>query len=265
MKDPDISVIICTCNRADRLAGLFKDLESQIIGEPRFPWEIVLVDNNSTDRTRELVEKCRGEGRLDIRYVFEKRQGKCFALNTGIDSARGELLAFTDDDVKLDKYWISALHEASLGYPHGCFGGRVLPMGDIPLPPWLTDKDAKYRIYGGALVKHDHGVEPEEYGPLSNPPIGANMFVRKQIFEKHGYFNTKLGYLSSEVNIGSEDSEIMHRFRSAGEAILYYPKALVHHPVPVDRINKAYFRKWWWVTDEARPAGSTFPGTASVT
>ena len=91
-------------------------------------------------------------------------------------------------------------------------------------------------------------------------PIGANMFVRKSMFEKHGYFNTQLGQINSEVNIGTEDSEIMFRFKGGGEAILYYPRALAYHPVLTDRMEKAYFRKWWWGNGRGQGPMVRLPG-----
>ena len=156
MTEPYISVIICTRNRAERLPGIFEDLKEQRLTHA-FTWEVLLVDNGSTDGTRDIVEKYGKEGNLDIRYMFEGTQGKCFALNSGIKAARGELLAFTDDDVRLDNYWLWAIHEAGSTQPHNCFGGKVLPLSNPALPAWLARDDKRFEIYGGALVKHDWG------------------------------------------------------------------------------------------------------------
>jgi glucosyl-dolichyl phosphate glucuronosyltransferase len=244
MNEPLLSVIICTYNRSDRLKNVLEDLKNQYFPGIQFSWEVVVVDNNSTDSTRRLVETYAKD--LSIQYLFEPVQGKSFALNAGIRAARGEFLAFTDDDVVIDKYWVSSVHEAFNTYPHNCFGGKVLPIMEGPLPVWLSEDNKKYRIHGGPIVSHDCGDEIKVYDETMWVPIGANTFVRRKLFYKYGYYSTQLGFYSKEALIYGEDSEIMFRFKKRGEPILYYPKALVFHPAPIDRIKKSYFRKWCW-------------------
>jgi cellulose synthase/poly-beta-1,6-N-acetylglucosamine synthase-like glycosyltransferase len=93
-------------------------------------------------------------------------------------------------------------------------------------------------------------------------PIGANMFIRKALLKELGGFSTQLGYLSKEELICGEDSEIMFRFKYAGERILYYPNALISHPVPVDRLQKSYFKKWCWGVGRGRARWLSVPPKA---
>lgn len=259
MTTPEISVIICTYNRSDKLPGVFDDLKKQVFTDQNFVWELVLVDNNSTDQTREVAESYRDKKELCIQYVFEPRQGKSFALNTGIKAAKGETLVFTDDDVLLNKHWLSSVYKAVTRYPYNCFGGKVLPVMEGSLPKWLSVDDRKYRIYGGPIVSHDRGNQIKEYDETMWVPIGSNMVIRKKLFEKYGYFNTRLGFYSKETLIYGEDSEIMFRFKNGGEAILYFPEALVHHPAPADRMKKSYFRKWFWGSGRGTARWSDIP------
>jgi glucosyl-dolichyl phosphate glucuronosyltransferase len=252
MRNIDISIIICTYNRGNMLKNVLENIKYQKFPNEKCTWEIILVDNNSNDNTKEIVEQYQKENKIQIKYLFEPQQGKSFALNTGVKASNGDLLAFTDDDVVIDLCWVSSIWEASNKYAYNCFGGKVLPIIETELPDWLSKDNKKYRIYGGPIVSHDRGDEIKEYDETMYVPIGSNMFIRRKVFDKYGYFNTRLGHYSKETLIYGEDSEIMFRFRSGGEKILYYPLALVYHPAPKERIKKSYFRKWCWGTGRGK-------------
>jgi glycosyltransferase involved in cell wall biosynthesis len=246
MPEPELSVILCTYNRGEKLVNVLEDFTNQVFPEGRFSWELVLVDNNSNDGTKGLAEKYKKDRNLPIRYVFESQQGKSFALNTGIENAAGDLLAFTDDDVILDAHWLYSICRAFRSYPtNNCFGGKVLPLIEGPLPAWLKGT-GRYAIGGGPLVKHDRGDQAREYDENMWVPIGCNMFFRKKMIGKYGYFSTELGYYNKNELIYGEDSEIMFRFKRGGESILYYPSSLVYHPVPSGRLKKSYFKRYSW-------------------
>lgn len=245
MSKPDLSVIICTYNRGSQLLNVLDDLNRQVIGEQAFSWELVLVDNNSVDETRSIVEKNRKRWSYPLTYAFEPRQGKSFALNTGIAASKGDLLVFTDDDVVLTPQWLAALYKASRNTDHNAFGGRVLPILEGKLPPWLAGK-GPYRVIGGPLVSHDRGERQRPYVAGMFVPAGCNMAVRRSLLNKFGGFNTDLGYMSRNELIVGEDSDIMLRFLRHGETILYVPDALIRHPVPAERLRKSYFRRYSW-------------------
>jgi GT2 family glycosyltransferase len=183
---------------------------------------------------------------LNIRYLFEPQQGKSCALNTGIANARGHLLAFTDDDVIVDKRWVASIIEAGTKYPHQAFGGKVVPLWPIAIPPWIqpTGPYAK-PIVGAPIVSHDRGNEIKEYDEGMWVPIGANMFFRREVFDKYGGFRTDLGP-KGEIHGPYEDGEIGFRLKNSGEKILYVPQAIIYHPVPQHKLSQEYLLKYFW-------------------
>lgn len=245
MAQPDVSIIICTYNRGSKLLRALEDLDRQTSNDQTFTWELILVDNNSTDGTRSLVDSNQDRWHYSLHYVFEPRQGKSFALNTGIAASKGDFLVFTDDDVVLDSHWVSAFFKASRDKTYNAFGGRVLPILETALPPWLAAK-GPYRVIGGPLVSHDRGERQRPYQAGMFVPAGCNMAFRRDLVDRFGGFNTELGFMSKNELIVGEDTDIMFRFKRNGEEILYVPDALVHHPVPEERLRKSYFRRYSW-------------------
>jgi GT2 family glycosyltransferase len=203
-------------------------------------WEVVVVDNNSKDRTREVVEDfCRRfPGRFS--YLFEPRQGKSNALNAGIRQARGDVLAFMDDDVIADPVWLRNL--TSPFEDPGCAGtgGRILLERSFSPPPWLGCEDP-YNV-ATALAQFDLGDKPFE---LETAPYGTCMAFRKEMFQKYGGFRTDIGPCPGS-EIRGEDVEFGSRLLTAGERILYEPSAVVYHAVPEARARKSYLLTWYF-------------------
>jgi glucosyl-dolichyl phosphate glucuronosyltransferase len=233
-----ITVIVCTYNRCQSLA---KVLES--VAASRLPksaeWEVLVVDNNSSDQTCEVVEEfCRRyPGRF--RYLLEPQQGLSCARNAGIRESRSEILAFTDDDATVDPDWLwkltSALHS---GEWMGA-GGRIIPVWPRPLPGWLSTADPDTMGPFGAF---NLGTEA---GPLKRPPFGGNMAFRREAFGKYGDFRADLGRLGSNLQ-GREDIEFANRLLAGGERLRYEAGAVVHHPVAECRMQKRYVLRWWY-------------------
>jgi glycosyltransferase involved in cell wall biosynthesis len=202
-----------------------------------------VVDNNSKDKTREVVEEfiCRSPGRF--RYLFEPHQGKSHALNSGIRAASGDILAFMDDDVEVDPNWLCNLSKALNDPTWSGAGGRILPeVGFLP-PRWL-DTSGRYAL--APLAIFDLGSEA---GELNEAPFGTNMAFRKEMFSKYGDFRTDLGpQPGSEIR--NEDTEFGFRLLAKGERFWYEPSAVVYHSVSRGRIRPAYFLTWWY--DKAR-------------
>jgi glycosyltransferase involved in cell wall biosynthesis len=233
-----VSVILCTYNRCESLA---KALESaSALSLPSMvEWEVLVIDNASSDQTRQVVEDfCRRyAGRF--RYVFEPRQGKSHALNTGIREARGDVLAFMDDDVTVPATWLQNL---TVNLHNGAWqgaGGRILPEKNFLHPRWLAIGE-RYAL--APLALFDLGDDARD---LSEPPFGTNMAFRKSLFHKYGYFRTDLGPQPGNL-IRNEDTEFGHRVLAAGERLRYEPSAVVYHLVPTDRLHKKYFLAWWF-------------------
>jgi len=202
-----------------------------------------VVDNNSSDQTREVVEEFRRQYPGRFRYLFEPRAGKSWALNAGVREAQGEILAFVDDDVIVEPTWLQNLTAELHGGEWAGAGGRTLPAEAIPLPRWLA-LEGPYALGGILAAMFDFGDEPSE---LDRAPYGANMAFRRQMFEKYGEFRTDLGPSPSrEIPRPNEDTEFGHRLMAAGERLRYEPSAIVYHPVLTDRIDKEYFLTWWF-------------------
>jgi GT2 family glycosyltransferase len=208
-----------------------------------------VVDNNSPDQTREVTEAyCRRQpGRF--RYVFEPKQGLSNARNAGIREARGDVLAFMDDDVTVEPTW---LHDVTANLLDGKWagaGGRILlERTQAFTPPRWMALEGPFAMAGMLYAHFDMGDKPCE---LAQPPHGANMAYRKEMFEKYGGFRTDLGRCADNT-LSNEDTEFGRRLLVAGERLRYEPSAIVYHPVHENRLQKDYFLKWWFDFGRAR-------------
>jgi glucosyl-dolichyl phosphate glucuronosyltransferase len=253
----DITVILCTFNRSESLAKALASTAAQKLPET-VTWEVLVVDNNSRDQTRAVVEEFCRKYPNRYRYLFEPRQGKSYALNAGIRKARGEVLAFMDDDVIADPTWLRNL-TASLRRGE-CAGvaGRILPEKTFTPPRWIPLQE-RYALAPLAVF-----TPSLEAGPLTDAPFGANMAFHKSVFEKHGGFRTDLGPQPGGAGPQkSEDSEFGHRVLAAGEKLRYEPSAVVYHVVPAGRVQKRYFLAWW--RDKARSDIRAFGAPSDTT
>ena len=247
-----ITVIVCTYNRGQRLRTALESLLDSVVA-PGTEWEILVVDNNSSDDTKETVGSLRKLHPNRIRYVFEAKQGLSNARNCGIDQARGQVIAFTDDDVTVDPGWLQNLTALLFDDRFAGAGGLVLPHEGFVQPDWLV-MDGGMMDSSGVLALFNNGTCP---GELNRPPFGANMAFRKAIFEKHGGFRPELGRCGESL-IGNEDTEFGARLMAAGESLWYEPAAVVYHPVSEVRLSKRYFLRWWFSYGRAiyRQAGA---------
>ena len=166
-----ISVVLCTYNGSDGLGKTLASLRNQSVPEG-LSWELILVDNNSTDNTRNILEEFVQNSGLQVHYLFELKQGRAFALNTGIRNARGDIIAFTDDDVILDSQWLSGLADTFSRFDCSAVGGRIIPVWNQPQPicgkpqpRCLVDRrrdlrrhEAAFLCLGAILVGFGHRV-----------------------------------------------------------------------------------------------------------
>lgn len=236
-----ISVILCTYNRCRSLAKALDSVAASELPDP-VDWEVLVVDNNSSDQTREVVARFCQEHPRRFRYFFERQQGKSYALNSGVREAFGDVLAFMDDDVIVEPTWLRNLTGALGNCEWSGAGGRILPERPFVPPKWLSVEEHAQ----GALVIFDQGSQP---GQLSLPPYGTNMAFRKSMFEKYGGFRTDLGPRPGSLII-NEDIEFGLRLLNAGKRLRYEPSAIVYHAVPEGRLGKRYIRRWHF--DKAR-------------
>ena len=238
----NITVILCTHNRCESLRKALASAAAIRVPEP-VGWEVLVVDNNSSDRTPAIVEDFRHRYQERFRYQFEPQPGKSFALNTGIREARGDVLAFMDDDVTVEPTWLENLTAPVIKGEWAGAGGRILPERTFVPPRWLSI-ERRYAL--APLALFDCGPDPCE---LSEAPFGTNMAFQKRMFEKYGGFRTDLGPRPGS-EIRSEDTEFGSRLLAAGERLRYEPSAVVYHSMPETRVTKEYFLRWWF--DKAR-------------
>jgi glycosyltransferase involved in cell wall biosynthesis len=236
----NITVILCTFNRCQDLAKALDSVALSVVPNT-VDWEVLVMDNNSTDRTRELVNDFSSRFPGRFRYAFEPQPGKSFALNTGIRESRGDVLAFLDDDVIVEPTWLQNLTAPLCRTDCAGVAGRILPEKGFSPPQWipLGEQDAL-----APLAIFNPNREP---GPLNTSPYGANMAFQKRVFEKYGGFRTDLGPLPGSGNPQkNEDSEFGQRLLAAGEMLHYEPCAIVYHAMPPHRLRKEYFLAWWF-------------------
>ena len=231
------SVIIATYNRADELV---KTLESLKGLESNEPWEVIIVDNNSSDSTREVVLNRVESFPVPLRYVMEKEQGRSAALNAGIRIAQGEILAITDDDVRVDPMWLRNAEQALDRLGCDYVGGKALPIWSGRVPKWMPNRGGKH---WGVIALLDYGPEPIEFG--QKVPLGVNMVFRRECFERAGLWDNSIGRKAGTL-LGQEVREWAQRARAAGLRGFYSPDLVVHHVIPEDRLTKRYFRKWFY-------------------
>jgi glucosyl-dolichyl phosphate glucuronosyltransferase len=231
------SVIIATYNRAEELV---KTLESLKNLESSGPWEVIIVDNNSSDNTREVVTERIESFPVPLHYLLEKEQGRSAALNAGIKKAQGEILAITDDDVRVDADWLvnseRALERLNCDY----VGGKALPIWSGDIPEWMPNRGGKH---WGVIALLDYGPEPIEFG--QKVPLGVNMVFRRECFARAGMWDNSIGRKAGTL-LGQEVREWAQRGRAAGLRGFYSPDLIVHHVIPQDRLTKKYFRKWFY-------------------
>jgi glucosyl-dolichyl phosphate glucuronosyltransferase len=234
----DISVVLCTHNRCGVLPAALESLLSQETGDVRY--EIIVVDNNSTDYTREVVASFLLQSRdIDVRYLFEPTQGISHARNSGIRNARAPLVAFTDDDVRVAPDWLVSIIRTFNEHPEvDCVGGRVLPIWESEPPSWLTP--AHWSPI--AVLDYDRGPM---YLNCENPlcVIGANFAFRREVFDAVGYFSPDFQRVKDSIG-SMEDHELQVRIWHAGRQAFYTPDVTVGAWVSAGRMTKAYHRRW---------------------
>jgi glucosyl-dolichyl phosphate glucuronosyltransferase len=231
------SIVIATYNRA---ALLNDTLESLAHLQPGAPWEVIVVDNNSPDDTRAVVEAAARGYPVPLRYAFEQEQGRSAALNRGFGLAAGDIVVTTDDDVRVAPDWLNTIARGLETLNCDYVGGRVLPVWESPPPTWVP------RVNGrmwAVIALLDYGAEPIAFG--KRVPLGVNMAMRREAIERAGGFDTRIGRKAGTL-LGQEVREWCMRARAAGLTGYYVPSMVVQHLIPTDRLNKAYFRRWFY-------------------
>lgn len=231
---PELSVIVCTYNRSKYLPDLLQSLKNQELDREIF--ELLIIDNNSTDETSDILKRFIKEN-PDIKagYFPEQNPGLSHARNRGIKESRGKVLVFIDDDaVAIPGYLkeIAAYFNSNPDVPAG--GGKIIPEYEKERPQWMTP-------YLLPVVSALDLGEKIRFFPSKKYPIGANMFFRREVFDQTGLFNPELGRKGSKL-LGGEEKDIFLKLKPEPK-IVYLPSAAVYHFVPETRLQMDYITK----------------------
>ena len=235
-----VSVLIATHNRASLLRTTLDRLRTQAFNAGD---EIIVVDNASTDETAHVLARMAKDFPVPLHHRYDPAPGKSPALNSASKVARGDVMALTDDDVLVNEDWIETIRRIFTDPSIALVGGRVDPRWQSPAPSWLeVEHNGKYGLMSSPLALLHYG-EAQELG--SRTAVGANMAVRRSVFEALGGFAAHLGKRRGTLLCG-EDHDLSQRAVSAGYRCEYRPELRVRHWVPAERIRLRYFLRWFF-------------------
>lgn len=229
---PDVSVVISSFNRCDQLRVAVRALLDQQIPDD-LVYEVIVVDNNSTDATPGVLEELTRTDRTGrLRTLHEPRQGVSYGRNAGIAAAAAPIIAFSDDDNVAAPNWIATLRDAFHQQPHvAAIGGRVLPMWPDSVPEWVD------RRHWSPLALLDLGIGPvTTNAAYPQCMLTANLTVRRHVLEEIGGFSPDFPRC--------QDHELMLRLWRAGYDVVYLPALVVYASVPPERLTRGYHRRW---------------------
>jgi glycosyltransferase involved in cell wall biosynthesis len=230
-----LDVIVPTYNRQSLLERALRSLLAAEL-PAGLDVKVTVVDNNSRDKTLPVVNsfKLSFNGRLN--YLFEPKQGKSQALNTGIAATSGELVGMIDDDEEIDRSWFMRVNEIFARNEVDFVGGPYVPRWGAPPPSWLPSR------YSGVIGIVNLGSEPRAYS-ADTVLIGGNAVVRRSILKKVMPYSTALGPHGDRY-MADEDTDMYLRLIASGAKGLYLPDLVVYHYIHPERLTKHYYRHW---------------------
>ena len=223
-----IDIVIPTYNRSESLK---RTAQSLFTAHPsdKINFNLYIVDNNSTDRTKTVIEELNNEFKGNIHYLFEPQQGMDMAKNSALKAAKGDVLIFTDDDVTFGPGWLKSISENFKNPAVHCLTGKIIPVYNHEKPSWYSDKLScviGYVDYGEQRTTVDHAT-------------GANTALRRETFQK-------LGGFTARKDLINEDTFLSQKLLLSGYEIIYDPRMVICHHFQKEKFTKPYFRKWYW-------------------
>ena len=228
-----LSIIICSYNRASYISDALTSLYNQSSELDNF--EVIIVDNNSTDNTKEVYVIWR-QTNMNGQFTFisETKQGASFARNTGATIAKGEWVCFMDDDAVATPNYVENILKHIQNKPDAVgFGGRIIPKYIPSEPKWMS-------YYVSSLIGNF------DYAPIAcafengKYPLESNMIVKKSVYDQIGGFNVNLPGVVGTLRIGGEGKELFYKILALGHIIYYDPAICVHHVVEVKKLTSEY-------------------------
>ena len=234
-----VRVIVLNWNGRRWLDGCLTALRRQTFRD----FEVVLVDNGSTDDTASIIAKHRQTFPVPVLHLNEPRPGKTHALAKALAVATGDVLAFTDDDVNVEDTWIETIRAAMSEPEVALVGGPVAPRFERRPPRWLIFEGNGYGRLASPLALVDYGPRDADLG--ARALLGANLAVRRDVLQRVGGFAPHLGKLRGTL-LSGEDDEFCRRVQASGFRARYCCSARVWHWVPASRMRLSYFLNWFF-------------------
>lgn len=246
MTDLDVSVVVCTRNRAASLRRML-DSAAEMDIPAGLAWELIVVDNGSTDETLTVIASF--ADRLPVRGVVEPAPGLSHARNRGVAEARGEMIIWTDDDVAVDRNWLKAYVEAAHAAPDaGFFGGQIVPVLEEPRSE-LFLQNFFHPALSSLMARREFPASTVEIN-VDNMPFGANYAIRRA-WQKKYLYHPELG-VSPVQNRSSEEVNLFYEMLDNGIKGKIVRESIVRHYIASSRQTKKYFRKYYEALGETR-------------
>jgi glycosyltransferase involved in cell wall biosynthesis len=228
-----LSIIICSYNRASYISDALTSLYVQSSGLDDF--EVIIVDNNSTDNTKEVYAQWRQTNTNgQFTFISETKQGASFARNTGAAIAKGEWVCFMDDDAVATTDYVKNIIKHIQDQPFIVgFGGRIIPKYIPGEPKWMS-------YYVSSLVGNFDYASTACAFENGKYPLESNMIVKKSVYDQIGGFNVNLPGVVGTLRIGGEGKELFYKIIALGHTIYYDPSICVHHVVEVKKLTSEY-------------------------
>ena len=227
-----VSIVFATCNRNDIFKRTLQGLVN--MDTSGLDWELVIVDNAGNEETARIAHSLSAS--LPVKYIVETAPGKNNALNRALDYSGGDLIIFTDDDVIPERKWAKEFVAAADRWPNAnLFGGRILP--DFPPGAIIPDTNHPFIRSAYAIADWD---QPE--GEILIDKIwGANMMIRRLVFDHGLRFDPSVGPRGSNYVMGSE-TDFLKKAAALGHTAIYVPSALIYHQIRAEQLTHTWMR-----------------------
>ena len=234
-----LDVVVPTYNRS----GLLRRTLTSLMEAPApdgLEVSILVIDNNSSDDTAEVVRQMQADAQRSLVYLRETKQGLSHARNAGLSGGSGEIIGFVDDDEEVDRHWFSVIAREFSDEATEFIGGPYLANCSVPMPAWLP---AGYNAVIGVHEVRERAL----FGPgFAGNLNGGNAVLRRAVFDRVGAYDVRLGR-SGKGLLSEEDAELYRRILDAGLRGFYVPDLVIYHHIPASRLTRAYYRKWcYW-------------------
>jgi glucosyl-dolichyl phosphate glucuronosyltransferase len=232
-----LDLVIPTYNRAN----LLKECLQSILRASRpdsLHINVVVVDNNSADSTKDVVQSFSEQTDLSVRYIFVARSGKSAALNDSLSQTNAEFIGLIDDDEQLDPDWFEVVYREFVTHPElDYIGGPCSPNWEQARPDWLPLE------YGGAMGIVRRPTRIAFSREFDGMLMGGNAVIRRSVLQRVLPYPEHLGKIGVKIRSG-EDEVIYHRLLDIGAHGMVVPELIIHHWIPATRLTRRYLRQW---------------------